>query len=159
MNHRSKIGYTVFGAVIMLFGITVGSIVSPPLVAPRDGSFDEVRCATLTVVGEGGQVAIRLSALKNEVIIYDAKGEPAIRLAALGTSNSVMVHDSDERKGSIAIADNQGNYAVHLAADAARNRVIVYDTSGRPALGLYADGYGNNVLIYDKEHKVRWRSP
>ena len=45
MNHRSEIGYTVFGAVIMLFGITVGSIVS---------SFDEVRCATLTVVGEGG---------------------------------------------------------------------------------------------------------
>ena len=83
----------------------------------------------------------------------------AIRLAALGTSNSVMVHDSDERKGSIAIADNRGNYAVHLAADTARNRVMVYDTSGRPALGLYADGYGNNVSVYDKEHKVRWRSP
>ena len=64
LNHRSKIGYTVLGAVIMLFGITVGSIVSPPLVAQRDGSFDEFRCSTLTVVGEGGQVAIRLSTLK-----------------------------------------------------------------------------------------------
>ena len=55
LNHRSKIGYTVLGAVIMLFGITVGSIVSPPLVAQRDSSFDEFRCATLTVVGEGSQ--------------------------------------------------------------------------------------------------------
>ena len=45
MNHRSKMGYTVFGAVIMLLTIAVGSIISPPLTAQREGSFDEDRCS------------------------------------------------------------------------------------------------------------------
>ena len=126
MNHKQKLGYTVLGAVIMLIGIGVGSIVCPPLIAQRNGVFDEIQCSKLTVVDEMGKVAIRLAALEtsNSVMIYDANGKPAIRLAALQTRNSVMVHDSDERKASIAISDDNGKYVVHLAADETRNRLI-----------------------------------
>ena len=60
-----KIGYTVLGAVIMLVGISVGSIIHPPLNAQRDGSFDEVRFQ-FTVLDEKRQVAIRLPALKTK---------------------------------------------------------------------------------------------
>lgn len=115
MNHKRKFGYTVLGAVIMLVGIGVGSIVSPPLIAQSKGVFDEVRCSKLMVYGKHGTRAIRLVALKtgNSVTIYDNKGKPAIHLAALETSNNITVHDSDERKGSIAISDDNGKYAIH----------------------------------------------
>ena len=134
MNHKQKLGYIVLSAVIMLIGIGVGSIVCPPLIAERNSVFDEIQCSKLTVVNEMGKAAIRLAALK--------------------TSNSVMVHDSDERKASIAISDDNGKYAVHLAAGETRNRVIVYDANGKPAIGLYADEFGNNVSVYDKALKV-----
>ena len=42
MNQKQKFGYTVLGALIMLVGIGVGSIVSPPLIAQRDGVFGEL---------------------------------------------------------------------------------------------------------------------
>lgn len=160
MNHRMKLGYTIMGAVIMLIGIAVGLIVSPPLIAQSKGVFDEVRCSKLMVYNEHGTRAIRLAALEtgNMVTIYDDKGKPAIHLAALETTNNVTVHDSDQRKASIAIADDSGRYAVHLAAGETRNRVTVYNQLGKPAIGLYADEFGNNVSVYDKT-EVKWRSP
>ena len=76
MNHKQKLGYTVLGAVIMLIGIGVGSIVCPPLVAQRNGVFDEIVCSKLTVVDEMGKVAIRSAALKtgHSILIFDDKG-------------------------------------------------------------------------------------
>ena len=50
MNHKQILGYTVLGAMIMPIGI--GSIVSPPLIAQRDGVFGEIECSKLTVVNE-----------------------------------------------------------------------------------------------------------
>ena len=54
MNRQQKLGYMVLGAVIMAVGIGLGAVVSPPLIAHRNGVFDEVVCGKLTVVNEKG---------------------------------------------------------------------------------------------------------
>ena len=47
MNNKQKFGYTLLGALIMLIGIGVGAIVSPPLIAQRNAVFDEIVCNQL----------------------------------------------------------------------------------------------------------------
>ena len=39
MNHKQKFGYMALGAGIMLIGLVVGAIVSPPIFAYGDGKF------------------------------------------------------------------------------------------------------------------------
>ena len=41
MNRQNRLGYTIMGAAMMLIGIAVGLIVSPPLIAQREGVFDK----------------------------------------------------------------------------------------------------------------------
>ena len=96
MNHRQKFGYTVLGAVIMLVGIGVGSIVSPPLIAQRDGVFGEIECTKLKVVDKAGKAAISLFADEdqNYVVLYDkARQEWAVALVAGEEHNDVVIYD------------------------------------------------------------------
>ena len=62
MNHKQKYFYTSLGAVIMLVGILVGSIVSPPLIAQRMDMPGDLKCTSLTVVDRSGAPAIVLRA-------------------------------------------------------------------------------------------------
>ena len=56
MNNGQKFRYMILGAIIMLVGIGVGSIISPPLIAQKAAG--EIVCTKLTVVDETGQPAI-----------------------------------------------------------------------------------------------------
>lgn len=62
MNNKQKFSYTLLGAVIMLIGIGVGTIVSPPLIAQRDAVFGEIVCNQLKVVDKYGKEAVLLVA-------------------------------------------------------------------------------------------------
>jgi hypothetical protein len=61
MNHKQKLGYIVLGAVIMLVGIGIGVVVSPPLIAQRNEVFGEIECTKLTVVDKSWKSAIELA--------------------------------------------------------------------------------------------------
>ena len=77
MNQKQRFGYTTLGAVIMLVGIGMVSIVSPPLIAQRDGVFGEIECTKLRVVDKAGKTAVRLSADENgnHVTVVDKMGK------------------------------------------------------------------------------------
>ena len=45
MKRRICVRSMGLGAIIMLIGLTVGAIVSPPLIAQRNGVFDEIECS------------------------------------------------------------------------------------------------------------------
>ena len=79
MNHKQKLGYTVLGTVTMLIGLGVGAIVSPPLIAQRNGVFDEIECSKLTVVDKTGKPAVLLatSGTGSSVTVFDKSGIPA----------------------------------------------------------------------------------
>ncbi|RKU08580.1 hypothetical protein C6502_15325 [Candidatus Poribacteria bacterium] len=87
MNHKQKVGYMALGAVIMLVGLAVGAIVSPPLIAQSNGVFDEIRCSKLTVVDKNGNEGIIVVSMEegNGVIILDEDGKTAIELSAFAS--------------------------------------------------------------------------
>ena len=95
MNHRQKLGYTVLGAVIMLVGMGVGLLLTPPLTAQRDGVFDEIRCRTLVVQDKDGKAAVLLAAHEegNTVSVLDKSEKTTVLLKASEESNGVAVLD------------------------------------------------------------------
>ena len=85
MKRRICVRSMGLGAVIMLIGLAVGAIVSPPLIAQRNGVFDEIQCTKLTVVDNMGEKAVVLRSDKktgNRVIVLDNMGNRAVLLGS-----------------------------------------------------------------------------
>ena len=95
MNHKKKLGYIGLGAVIMLIGMGVGSILTPQLVAQHNGVFDEITCRKITVVDKAGNEGIRLrsSEMGNTVRLFDKAGKMAIDLHTTSVENRVTIAD------------------------------------------------------------------
>ena len=172
MNQKQKFGYTVLGALIMLVGIGVGSIVSPPLVAQRDGVFGEIECTKLKVVDKTGKTAIVLAAdtLANRVVvIFDRAGEPAVGISASGLGNSLGIYGKARKQvvslrtdedwaevdiyGDVGIHDKAGNIAVGLSADEDGGDVAIYSKAGKTGIGLSAGEEGHSVLMFNQTGK------
>ena len=139
---RRICGRSMFlGAVIMLIGLAVGTIVSPPLGAQRNGVFDEILCKRLTVVDEDGNKAIILGSIEglNVVIVLDKQGEKAITLESFESGNSVVV------------LNKQGKEAVELTDTEYGGRVSVYNNQGKNRVAMGVNEYGNGaVSTWDK---------
>ena len=178
MNYKQKLLYTLLGAVIMLVGIGVGSIVSPPLVAEKNGVFDEIVCTKLTVVDKAGKegIVLRLiSPMLNSITIFDPEtGKKAVDLSASLTDNNVMVFHregkraaalraigsgespnarilyAEEMGNGVSVYDREGNLAARLGSDEASNSLDVYDKVGKQAIDLLADNDSSIVMLFDK---------
>ena len=61
MNHKEKLGYIGLGAVIMLIGMSVGSILTPQLVVQHNGVFDTITYREIKVVDKTGEAKIYLT--------------------------------------------------------------------------------------------------
>ena len=148
MNRKQKFGYTFLGALIMLVGIGVGAIVSPPLVAQRDGVFGEIECTKLRVVDKAGKTAIGLTASEdgNVIVVFDKAGKTAIGLTASEDGNLVSVYDKTK-------------LAIRVGTMGTANLVSVYNKAGETAIGLAASEDGNAILVFDKVGGVKWNSP
>ena len=159
MNYRQKLGYTLLGAVIMLTGMTVDSILAPPSVAQRNGIFDEIECSELTVRGPNGKRAITLSSHPTsgtEINLYDQAGTRRINVQAdtdgsymkinhKGTPSITIIADKD---GVILTMDNaQGKELIHLGADDHMRNLSLKHPDGTSAADIVSLGNGStNVL-------------
>ena len=166
MKSKVCVRSMVLGAGIMLVGLAVGAIVSPPLIAQREGVFGEIRCTGLKVFDKRGKMAIELYAtvLGNGVAVLNKHGGAGIGLAAHedeAGGNNVMILDKSGNKvvglgtfskmgNGVAIFDKQGNDAVLLASDELSNRVTVMDKAERLAIGLAAGEGRHGVTVMDK---------
>ncbi len=175
MNHKQKLGYTVLGAVIMLIGIGVGSIVSPPLIAQRNGVFDEIQCTTLTMVDKAGNPAIDLFARDevNGIIAFDKSGKPAISLLSAEEGvNGIAIYSpageeavilvATEQQSEIDIYNPAGVKAIKLFSDSEilANGVTVYNQTGVNAVNLASHKeLGNRVILCDKTGNAKWTRP
>ena len=107
MKRRICVRSMGLGAGIMLIGLAVGAIVSPPLIAQRDDVFGDIQCTGLTVVDKQGNVAVALDTDDgNQVLVNDKQGKRAVKL----------VNDED-LGNSVAVLNKQGNEAVALRTD------------------------------------------
>ena len=140
MNQKQKFGYTVLGAVIMLVGIGLGSIVSPPLIAQRDGAVGEIECTKLKVVDKTGKTAIVLAAdtLVNRVVMFDKAGEPAVGISASGLGNSLGIYGK-ARKTIVSLGVDEDWAEVDIYGD-----VDIHDKTGTKVIALTASGDGGD---------------
>lgn len=148
MNHKQKFGYTVLGATIMLIGLVVGVMVTPPIIAQRNSMFGEIQCTGLTVVDKNGEVAVVLGTDekgKNGVSVHGKHGKQGVVLSADGTFNRLLVYDKNEKK---AIVIGTSSYANSSYA----NAIVICDQHEKTLIGLTAiDGLGNGIDIRNKK--------
>ena len=174
MKRRICVRSMVLGAGIMLIGLAVGAIVSPPLIAQRNGVFDKITCRELVVVDSSGKEAIFLNSTKknnnitimgkdggliglvtdetegNGVVIYgkDSQSPPALRL-----------YSHDESGNGIVIQSKHGKEGIYLTTDEDGNRVTINDHYGNPMVHLVSGKSGDGVVVWDKVGNVRWAAP
>ena len=150
MNYKQKLGYTTLGAAIMLIGMWLSPLISPPVTAQHNGVFDKIQCTSLTVVDKQGQTAVKLVSdeeFGNRVTVFNEQGTPAVTLV------------SREEFNEVTVFNQQRNPAVGLTSDEELgNGVTIYNEQGNPAVDLASnEELGNRVDVYDKQG-IRLRS-
>ena len=172
---RQKFFYTVLGAVIMLIGMGVGTIISPPLIAqdsPENGVFNEIECRRLMVRDKAGNKAVALyaEALGNSVAIYNPGGKRGLILQTGKQRNGVTVRNevgenrvrlfvSEELGNMVSINSPAGQGRISLIARESGTRATVYDDMGTRMFEFITSESGNSVTIRDKVGNVLWEAP
>lgn len=172
MNHKQKFFYIALGAVIMLFGLGVGAIVSPPLIAQKTGMFGEIQCTGLTVVDTAGEPVVVLrtdETLGNGLVIHSPSGLPAVLLYADETGNGITVADksgepavvlrTSQLANRVIVRNPAGKEGVRLSAGELTNRVIVRNKAEANAVLLYSGELANRITVHDKTGIIRWEAP
>ena len=161
MKRKICVRSMFLGAVIMLIGLAVGAIVSPPLIAQRNGMFDEIQCKRLTVVDEDGNKAIGLFSTgvlvkENMMVVYDKLGNEVIVLKSqmwdtdrdhpgkLGYRNLMSMSSSDTQRVGISL-----ECSTHWnRIDVEEHNVVVSPYS---AMGLASGKGGNRMWLSNSE--------
>ena len=172
MKRRICVRSMGLGAVIMLIGLAVGAIVSPPLVAQHDGVFDEIQCRRLEVVDENGNSSILLVSNKAgvAVAVLNKQGEIAIGLTSTESVNAVDVSDkqgevairlaSIEELNAVDVFDKQGEVAIDLTVSSVSEiKTIGIRDAGNEAIRMGAFDSSNSIGIYDRTGELKWRRP
>ena len=167
MNHKQKLSYTVLGAVIMLVGLGLGTIVSPPLIAQRNGVFDTVRCNQLAVVDKYGKPVVAIVPGEedgNGIALYNPNGEMGAVLHASDAGNNLLLYNqtgeeaavtvgSNEQGSKVVLLNKKGETQIALIAVSGDGRVItLYNEDGKEAIALtsFNNFDMNSVNVYDK---------
>ena len=172
MNHKQKCFYTALGAFIMLIGMGVGAIVSPPLIAQREDVLGEIQCTELTVVDMSGEPAIVLRAdeiLGNGIVIHNPAGTPAVLFVADDTGNNLAVADksgepavllrTSDLANRVIVRNPLGKDGVRLSAGKVANRVTVSNPEETNAVQLYADDVASRVTVHNQVGIITWEAP
>ena len=151
MSNKQKIRYAVLGSVITFVGMMIVAMGVSPLIAQKNGVFDEVQCTKLTVVDKAGKPAIVLNAIDeaNHIMLFDKKGKPGVHLWV------------SEGQHSIAVLDEVGQTAVSLRALENGNGISIHDKAGKVALNLFVTQtpMGNGIVVYDQAGNIKWAIP
>ena len=132
MKRRICVKSMVLGAVIMLIGMWVSPLISPPVTAQHNGVFGDIQCTSLTVVDGTGEPGIEL------------RSKSSISTALMGASvNQVVIYNRRYPFGVVR--------AVSLSIDENGGRVDVYDDLGKNRAVMGVNQYGNGtVSTWDK---------
>ena len=168
MKSRICVRSMGLGAVIMLIGLAVGAIVSPPLIAHGGagviGVLGEIVCTGLTVIDKNGNkaIALKTESMGNLVTVYTQDGEAAIGLDSNYTGNFVRVFDPEEDKTAITLGSGQDTNDVTIhSKKRIYNRLpdgIVYEAGDR-AINLIASEGKNRIIVFNQEADFRWEAP
>ena len=145
MNYKQKLGYTLFGALIMLIGMVAATLISPPIIAQHNGVFDEIQCNRLIVVDKAGYHAITLDTTEygNNVAVRNKDG------------NSVSIGTSGSGSGSgMVVFNKEGNIAISLSANESNNNMVIYKENNT-AVRLSNTEHGGRIDVFNNEGENR----
>ena len=92
MNFKQKLGYTVFGAAIMLIGVLAATHLTP-IVAQNNGVFEEITCKQLVVSNNGKWNVVLSSGEKGGLIGgLDKDGNVRIAFSSLSRGASLELY-------------------------------------------------------------------
>ena len=128
MNHKQKLGYMLLGAGILAVGIIIGQAVTPDIEAQSNGVFDKIQC--------------------RELVVADAKNNPAIHLTSDADGNAITVFNNQGKGPSAIITSMEDG-----------NGILVYDRHGKVAVNVVSIKEGNWMEVLDKQGNIRWRAP
>ena len=176
MNYRQKLGYTLLGAVIMLTGMTIDSILAPPSVAQQNGVFNEIQCSKLTVVSQTGKPAIILSSDPTDgstITLTDHTGIPRLGILAKTDGGFIQLNSHTEPSISIgaskvgaflAIENGRGTKLFDLTVADFMRHLALHKPDGKLAIALASIGDSASdttsvIQIYDNPDQPVWRAP
>ena len=152
MKRRFCVKSMALGAGIMLIGMWVSPLISPPITAQHNGVFNEIQCRMLTVLNKQGKPAVRLVSSEifgNKVIVLNNMGKLAVELG------SIAALEKDAQKNEmvnwVTVLNKQGKPAVELASTEYGGRVDVFNNQGKNRATMQVNEYGNGaVSTWDK---------
>ena len=172
MNSKQKVGYMALGAAILAVGIVIGQVVTPGIKAQNNGVFDKIRCSSLAVVDEEGNVAVVLGSVEERrgIFVFDKTGNSAVQLGATEYGNGVFINDKtgnsavqlavQENGNGVYINDKTGNIAVQLVAKEDDNSLFLKGKAGKESIIMFTgEEHGNVIEILDRAGNVTWRTP
>ena len=155
MNFKQKLGYTAFGAAIMLIGVLAANHLTP-IAAQNNGVFDEITCKRLVVSNNwkmnvvlagtenGGYISV-LDKDENDRIqlsIQQRESDSSILQPSLvftGGNGEIRMNNSSNDKVAIRLAtsENPSTSNLLLRDNTGKNTAALWSVSQGPALMLY----------------------
>ena len=167
MNYRQKLGYTLLGAVIMLTGMTVDSILAPPSIAQHNGTFDEIECSKLIVRGPNGKPAMTLGSNPKDgavIQLYDQVGTRRFGLLASTLGTFMQLNNSRDRSidliaakqaTALTMKNAQGKTMIGITVTDENRTLTLNNPDGSKALGLATQEAGRgSIILFDKAGQV-----
>lgn len=151
MRHGQRFGYMILGAAIMLIGLGIGAIVSPPLIAQKP--LGRIKCTGLTVVNGSGQAVIALDATPNGGNISVMGKTENIRAILTAEDLPALYLVDEKRKGrvSLLVKENGGSVLVQGSRE---GKMGLLGISKNGPLLLVSNGEGKGeVLLHIYEGK------
>lgn len=170
MNHKQKIGYTFLGAFIILIGMLIDNLTSPPVTAQNNG---ELTCQKLTFVDETGMPLFTLNTeIENRGDFLFVRGKDGKKIMGLTRFlfPSVSVYSTEEVKtvsllglgrgvggGAIYTKNSEGKTGTLMSTDFRGGAVKVYDEDGKKAIELKTTGplmTDRAIMVHSKDGKT-----
>ena len=160
MKRKICVKSMVLGAGIMLIGLTIGAIVSPPLIAQRNDAFDIITCRKLVVVDDNSNKTVQLGTSvegHGAIVLYNKHGEETVILNTFKDSDGGAVilsnrhGESTISLGSSEVIDRQTG-VVRLV-----NLLEVHDPQNPDITGIKMRARSDGrrlVQLYDKEEEI-----
>ena len=136
MRHGQRFGYMILGALIMLVGLGIGAIVSPPLIAQN--ALGRIRCTGLTVVNAAGEIVMAL----------EAEREGGAIAVTNKTKTAAAVLTTEEKLPGLYLVDKETNAKAVISINEDGAGVTVSGDTGFGHLSVTEDGGG--VLVRDE---------
>ena len=161
MKRRICVRSMVLGAGIMLIGLATGAIVSPPLIAQRNGVFDEIVCSRLTVVNHAGEHMIDLISGEegNAISLSDKAGTPQMELSVRDEVHSIMITNKNNRGTGIwLISDEEKGNQVLLCdpADAAFTKRLALRSHDRHSFVTLGRSDSIGITLFSSDDHMNW---